>query len=123
MTSITIPTNAVRYAAASQVGHFESPAIITYAGSPKQYKIGGWDASGQGRLGYSDEKIAGPQVFVFGATVTVDANGHGAREYAAMQAKGLIVNVKGGEVLEIAGTKYMVEPGKRYLSLTAVAAA
>ena len=114
---ITIPTVQNRY---NDKGHFESPAIIMYLGgrgAPRQHKIGGWDETGKGRKCHGGDMAAGPYMFTYEATLCIDADGRSGREFAALDAKGLIVRVQGGETLEIAGIKYHVEPGHPYLHL------
>lgn len=117
---ITIPTTTASYAHFSKdKGHFESTAVIVYMGGRwlQQYKVGGWDETGEGRIVCGGPKVAGPHVFSFETTLCIDDDGRSGREFAALDAKGLIVRVQGGETLEIAGTKYHVERGRPYLHL------
>lgn len=114
---ITIPTVPNSY---GDKGHFESPAIIMYLGgrTPVQYEIGGWDATGEGRKVHGGPMVAGPHLFTYEATLCIDADFRSAREFAALDAKGLIIRVTGGETLEIAGIKYHVDGGcRRFLNL------
>ena len=114
MTTHFIPTNA----RPADKGHFESPVLLTYRDRPSRYKVGGWDKTGEGRIEHGGPKVAGPHVFTYEATYVDHADSK--REYDSLVAKGLVKTVQPGDLLVIAGTRYVVSDGQ-WLALVAVA--
>jgi len=106
MNAKTIPVLPCPY---GDKGHFVTRTKLVYRG--RQYDVGGWDATGTGRKVFGAGLEQGPHAFATESAVCIDVDYRAGRETAALAAAGRLVVVETGDVIELAGTRYMVQPG------------
>lgn len=84
-------------------GHFTADADIAFPNGRRHY-VGGWDATGTGRVVFQGPMVAGPHAYA----------GPAARVLAAVRiADRPVVTVKPGDVIQIAGCSFAVSRDQR----------
>ena len=115
-TTHNIPTTPSRYD--YEPGHFRSEATILVEGScllggPGGWMVGGWGATGEGRIEMYGPKVQGPYAFIVGRSGVIDNHGGTGAEHRRAEAQGLMFRVKAGDVLEMGGTSFTLSVDRR----------
>lgn len=121
-TTHTIPTTPSRYD--YEKGHFRSDATVLVegacsAGGPGGWLVGGWDATGEGRVEFQGPMVKGPYAFITGRAGVIDCNGGTGRLHREAEDNGLMFKAKEGDTLVMAGIEFAVAVDRRgYPKLT-----
>lgn len=121
-TTHQIPTTPSRYD--YEAGHFRSEAIIlietaSKLGGPGGWFVGGWDATGEGRIEHGGPKVQGPYAFIGGRCCVIDNHGGTGAEHQRADGKGMLFRVADGDTLVMAGLEFAVAVTPRgYPNLT-----
>ena len=118
-TTHNIPTTPYR-----DPGHFKSEATIliegsSRAGGPGGWLVGGWDATGEGRVVMYGPMVKGPYAYITGRCSVMDNRGGTGAEHMRAEAQGLMFRAKDGDTMNLFGTTYTLSvDGRGYPHLT-----
>lgn len=107
-------------------GHFSSEVWIEFEGSlPYRYfKLGGWDATGAGRIVDGGPMVQGPHLYGFGRSSIMAANPEMSTGGMLRRAKadGQFISMRAGDLIRVAGATFAWRLERReYVKFTRVA--
>ena len=127
MTNSTNPTHIPTTSQRNEPGFYKSPATViieggSRAGGPAGWRIGGWNVHAKARTEFQGPMVQGPVAYCFGIASVIDNHGGTKREREEADAKGLLIRVSDGDLLEIDGVEYKLTLNPRgYPKLTVAA--